>query len=119
MMKQSIVSVMMLLLVGCTASQSEVPEKNADDWYQYGEQRAKNGFVVQTREVVERANPEETITGEFYNAYSKGHTSGTVIYCSQNAYILGLSEAPYFGVCDQTNPEFRPEYEKGKNHKKE
>lgn len=118
-MKQKIVGVMMLLLVGCTASQSEVKEKNADDWYQYGEQRAKNGFVFQEREELERANPEETITGEFYNAYNQGHSSGTVIYCSQNAYILGLSEAPYFGICDQITTEFRTEYEKGKNHKKE
>lgn len=118
-MKQKIVGVMMLLLVGCTASQSEVSEKNADDWYQYGEQRAKNGFVFQEKEELERVNPEEMVTGEFYNAYSQGHTSGIAIYCSQNPYILGLSEAPYFGICDQIKPEFRTEYEKGINHKKE
>ncbi|MDD9194933.1 DUF2799 domain-containing protein [Aliivibrio sp. S3MY1] len=118
-MRQKIVSVIMLLLVGCTTSQYEVPEKNADDWYQYGEQRAKHGFLVQERDVLEEVNSKETITGAFYNAYRQGYSSGIVIYCSQEAYILGLSEAPYFGICDQINPEFRTEYEKGRNHKKE
>ncbi|MDD9156929.1 DUF2799 domain-containing protein [Aliivibrio sp. S4TY2] len=118
-MKQKVVSLMMLLLVGCTASQSEVKEKNTDDWFQYGEQRAKNGFLVQEKETLESVKPEEEVTEAFYNAYLEGHTSGTTIYCSQEAYILGLREAPYFGICDQIMPDFRAEYEKGKNHKKE
>ncbi|WP_167512717.1 DUF2799 domain-containing protein [Aliivibrio finisterrensis] len=83
----------------------------AEDWFQYGEQRAKNGFVVQENETLESANPEEAVTEAFYNAYLEGHTSGTTIYCSQEAYILAFAM--------QVMPDFRAEYGKGNNRKKE
>ena len=117
-MKLLISAILALLLVGCSSSPQAEKEKNADDWFNYGEFRAKKGLIVQTQEQLEAVNPDETITEEFYNAYFSGHQEGTVIYCTQNPYILGLSEEPYFGLCDQSHPKFKEEYEKGVNHKK-
>lgn len=115
-MKLLISAILALLLVGCSSSPQAEKEKNADDWFNYGEFRAKKGLIVQTQEQLEAVNPDVTITEEFYNAYFSGHQEGTVIYCTQNPYILGLSEAPYFDLCAQSHPEFKDEYEKGVNH---
>lgn len=104
----------MIVLAGCSSSEVEKQEKNVDDWFVIGETRAKNGFLLQTEERLIERNPEEVITPEFYHGYVKGHEAGTKVYCSQHPHILGLSEEPYFGLCDDIDPNYSSEYEKGK-----
>ncbi len=118
-MKKLTIGLFITVLVGCASSDDVEQEKNVDVWFAIGEARAKNGFLLQTESRLVDRYPEEKITTEFYNGYVKGHEAGTKVYCSQNPYILGLSEEPYFGLCDQIDSNYSDEYQKGKKHKKE
>ena len=118
-MKLLMIGLFTLLVTGCSSVSQTEKEKNADDWFNYGEFRAKKGLMIQTQEKLQSMNEESHISGEFYNAYVSGHKEGTAIYCSQTSYILGISGEPYFGLCDESDPEFKKGYEQGLNHKKE
>ena len=117
-MKTLTIGVLIATLVGCASSALQQETKNVDDWFSIGENRAKNGFVIQSESQLIDNYVNDDVTTQFYNAYLQGHEFGVKAYCAQNAYILGLSEEPYFGLCDQDNSNFADEYQKGINHKK-
>ncbi|WP_375322318.1 DUF2799 domain-containing protein [Aliivibrio logei] len=118
-MKRLTTGLLITALMGCTSSATQDVKKNADDWFNIGENRARNGLIIQPEVQLAQNYSDDEMTTQFYNAYLQGHESGVKIYCDQNPYILGLSEEPYFGLCNEGYSNFLDEYKKGLNHKKE
>ena len=47
-------------------------------------------------------------------AYQSGYQEGKKEYCEQSAYMLGVRDMPYFGICDDIDPFFKQNYESGR-----
>lgn len=113
-MKMTIITAVILLLVGCSA----FPPPQSDsisDWKEYGEQRGEQGLLRQSESRLEKQDQTGSFSSEQYAAYQEGYQAGRLVYCKQNPYLLGVMGKPYNGVCDDLNPFYYQDYMSGRN----
>lgn len=104
----------LLLLAGCSAQ--PLPISNVEqDWYEFGQQRAENGWLKQSAQTLAKRDLEGLMTPKLYLAYESGYAQGQQTYCAQSAYVLGVTGKPYNGICDRLDPFFYQDYVSGRH----
>ncbi|MDW6016206.1 DUF2799 domain-containing protein [Vibrio plantisponsor] len=109
-MKKTITVVMVLGLLGCAATDSELAKEG--NWYQIGYQDGMVGHSQRSYKILsELGDVQES---DYENGYSQGITE----YCNPNvAYQIGVNGQYYEGVCEGTDQaqRFRMEWQRGWN----
>ncbi|WP_038175266.1 MULTISPECIES: DUF2799 domain-containing protein [Vibrio] len=105
---------MTLLLAGCS-TQPPPMSNAAQDWIDYGQLRAENGWLKQSQSKLTKLDSDGYLTPELYMAYENGYEQGRATYCAQNAYMLGVTGKPYQGICDKLDPFFQQDYMSGRS----
>lgn len=101
MKRQWLVAIVIAVVAGCSA-QPNTASFNSSDWQTYGYDEGLAGHVQLT-----------SLTGENETSYIKGYELGRQQYCEQDALELGKLQRPYYGVCDDINPDFHAAYVEG------
>lgn len=103
-----------MLLAGCTSQPPPLSSVDSD-WSDYGKQRAEQGFLKQSEAKLAMLDQGGVFNQGLYVAYSNGYEQGRAEYCSQNAYMLGVTGKPYLGICERIDPFFQQDYMSGRN----
>ena len=112
-MKAFVIGVMALLLAAC--AQTTLPtSNNVTDWQVFGRQSALDGLRELSEERIAKLDDVNHATPELIMAYQAGYQQGKQEYCEQSAYMLGVRDMPYFGICDDIDPFFKQNYESGR-----
>ncbi|KJY82021.1 hypothetical protein TW81_15145 [Vibrio galatheae] len=107
-------ALMSLLLAGCTSMPPPTSSVEGD-WLDYGKLRAEQGLLKQSEQKLTKLDDDGVLNSQLYLAYSNGYEQGRATYCSQNAYMLGVTGKPYLGICDRLDPFFQQDYNSGRS----
>ncbi|NVD07611.1 DUF2799 domain-containing protein [Vibrio sp. JPW-9-11-11] len=111
---KSVMALVLLLLAGCSGQ--PLPMSNLEqDWYEFGQQRAENGWLKQSSSTLAKRDSAGLLTPQLYLAYENGYANGQLAYCAQSAYMLGVTGKPYHGICDKQDPFFYQDYISGRH----
>lgn len=113
-MRLLVISAALVLLSAC--AQTSLPTSaNVTDWQAFGKQSALDGLIELSEERIAKLDETNRTTPELIMAYQTGYQEGKKEYCKQSAYMLGVRDMPYFGICDDIDPFFNQNYESGRN----
>ncbi len=113
-MRLFVVGAMLLFLNAC--AQTTLPTSvSVTDWQAFGKQSALDGLIELSEERIAKLDETNRATPELIMAYQTGYQEGKKEYCKQSAYMLGVRDMPYFGICDDIDPFFNQNYESGRN----
>lgn len=98
------------VLVGCSSQVTPILADDPIAWQRYGEQRAVEGYTVQSEKKLSAHSLSGEVTSEQYQAYLSGYQVGKNKYCAQSATMLGRIGKPYRGICNDINPFFQSDY---------
>ncbi|HAS62178.1 MAG TPA: hypothetical protein DCS35_06145 [Vibrio sp.] len=98
-------------LVGCSSQITPMLSDDVDAWQSYGEQRASDGYIVQSEKKLLAYAISGEVTSEQYQAYLNGYQLGKEEYCQQDARMLGRLGKPYRGICNDIDPFFQSDYD--------
>lgn len=112
-MKAVLMTLTLMLLVGCAQVPLPLSEQAAD-WHRFGEETALEGKIAfsETR-LLTLAQPRE-LSASLLMSYQAGYQEGKQRYCQQNPYMLGVIGKPYYGICDDLDPFFKQDYVSGR-----
>lgn len=112
-MKHLIIAFSVLLLSACATTLP--PTSNLDsDWNTFGYERAIKGQIAQSESRLQKLLNDQLLQSSHYQAYLNGYEKGQKEYCAQNPFILGVTGAPYNGICDRIDWTFREDYNSGR-----
>ncbi|HDM8052445.1 DUF2799 domain-containing protein [Vibrio harveyi] len=112
-MRSIIIGAMLLFLTAC--AQTRLPDSvNVTDWQDFGKQSALDGLIELSEDRIVKLDDTNRATPELIIAYQSGYQEGKKEYCEQSAYMLGVRDMPYFGICDDIDPFFKQNYESGR-----
>mgnify|MGYP001232351240 FL=1 len=97
-------------LVGCSSQITPSLPDEVSAWQRYGEERAVEGYTIQSEKKLLTHSLSGEVTDELYQAYLDGYELGKEKYCGQNARMLGRLGKPYRGICDDIDPFFQSDY---------
>ncbi|SHO54853.1 DUF2799 domain-containing protein [Vibrio quintilis] len=109
---KSLLTVVCALFISACSSQSLPVVSDSQGWQQFGYDQGFQGLDKTSFAELSEQGVNE-LTDERYADYIQGYSAGNQAYCAQDPFQLGLTQAPYYGVCDQDNPDFRTAYEQG------
>lgn len=95
-----VVSLSVLFVAGC--SNTSVNDQKMS-WTSYGYEIGSKGQRVDST-LLSLAN------GEQRQEFEQGYAQGNQEFCSQNGYSVGLTRAPYFGQCANSESNFEANY---------
>lgn len=113
-MRLIVISAALLFLSAC--AQTSLPTSTSVvDWQMFGKQSALDGLIELSEERIAKLDDTNHATPELIMAYQSGYQEGKKEYCEQSAYMLGVRDMPYFGICDDIDPFFQQNYESGRH----
>ncbi|ACH66389.1 MULTISPECIES: DUF2799 domain-containing protein [Aliivibrio] len=112
-MKHFIIAFSALLLAACAGTPPPTSMLDSD-WTTFGYERAMKGQIAQSESRLDKLLEDQSLKSSNYQAYLTGYKKGQNEYCSQNAYILGVTGGPYNGICDLIDWTFREDYNSGR-----
>ncbi len=90
-----------VLLSACTAPQLTQNIQN-NDWQAVGNYDGSNGIPERSKEKLQSLSTQLAAEDMNYQAYLNAYNPAVKMYCeSQHAYVLGVTGAPYQGVCER------------------
>ncbi|MGY3568607.1 DUF2799 domain-containing protein [Vibrio paucivorans] len=103
-----------MLLTACAHSPLPLTAESSG-WEAFGKQQALDGQLKISQQSLEKRADVSVWNPDLYSAYSIGYEMGKQEYCSQSAYILGVKQERYLGICDDINIFFQQDYVSGRH----
>ncbi|MDO6544661.1 DUF2799 domain-containing protein [Photobacterium sanguinicancri] len=100
-------------LSGCVL-QPQLAFNDDTAWKNYGYETALSGMIKNSEDDLRSRDKMKSLQATGYQAYSDGYELGRTEYCTQNAFILGVKNQAYHGICDRLDWTFRQDYISGR-----